>query len=126
MYSNGSFYWNELMTRDAEAAKRFYGATLGWTFEAMEADGAFIHFINEAFKHYKPIGASGEGVDLLLASDIQGIDLADPQTTPFLLSDQGVVTTRDVSDLDPFSQALIGSIMAHRHWDRPDAEAVPA
>ena len=36
MWSNGSFYWNELMTRDAEAAKRFYGATLGWTFEAME------------------------------------------------------------------------------------------
>jgi len=36
MVTNGSFYWNELMTRDAEAAKRFYGATLGWTFEAMD------------------------------------------------------------------------------------------
>jgi len=36
MATNGSFYWNELMTRDAEAAKKFYGATLGWTFEAME------------------------------------------------------------------------------------------
>ena len=36
MATNGSFYWNELMTRDAEKAKRFYGATLGWTFEAME------------------------------------------------------------------------------------------
>ena len=40
MATNGSFYWNELMTRDAEAAKKFYGATLGWTFEAMEqSDG---------------------------------------------------------------------------------------
>jgi catalase len=94
--------------------------------ESMEAEGAFIHFINEAFKHYKPIGASGEGVDLLLASDIQGIDLADPQSAPPLLTDQGVVTTRDVSDLDPFAQALIASIMAHRHWDRREAEAVPA
>ena len=37
MWSNGSFYWNELMTRDAEAAKRFYSATLGWTFEPMES-----------------------------------------------------------------------------------------
>jgi hypothetical protein len=36
MTTNGSFYWNELMTRDAEAAKKFYGATLGWTFEPME------------------------------------------------------------------------------------------
>jgi predicted enzyme related to lactoylglutathione lyase len=36
MATNGSFYWNELMTRDAEAAKKFYCATLGWTFEPME------------------------------------------------------------------------------------------
>jgi len=40
MTTNGSFYWNELMTRDAEAAMKFYGATMGWTFEAMEqSDG---------------------------------------------------------------------------------------
>ena len=36
MATNGSFYWNELMVRDVEAAKKFYGATLGWTFEPME------------------------------------------------------------------------------------------
>ena len=94
--------------------------------EAMEAEGGFIHFINEAFMHYKPIGASGEGVDLLLASDIQGIDLADPQSAPPFLRDQGVVSTRDVSDLDPFAQALIAAIMEHRHWDRREAAAVPA
>ena len=44
MWQNGSFYWNELMTRDAEAAKRFYGATLGWTFEAMEAEGGPVTY----------------------------------------------------------------------------------
>jgi uncharacterized protein len=44
MWQNGSFYWNELMTRDAEAAKRFYAATLGWTFEAMEADGGPVTY----------------------------------------------------------------------------------
>ena len=38
-WSHGSFYWNELMTRDPEAAKKFYGETLGWTFEAMEGEG---------------------------------------------------------------------------------------
>jgi predicted enzyme related to lactoylglutathione lyase len=37
MWTNGSFYWNELMTRDAEKAKQFYGAALGWTFEPMES-----------------------------------------------------------------------------------------
>lgn len=45
MWANGSFYWNELMTRDAEAAKRFYGATLGWTFEAMEQGEGATYWI---------------------------------------------------------------------------------
>jgi predicted enzyme related to lactoylglutathione lyase len=34
-WSHGCFYWNELMTRDAEKAKKFYAGTLGWSFEAM-------------------------------------------------------------------------------------------
>ena len=35
MWSHGNFYWNELMTRDAEAARNFYSSTLGWLFEPM-------------------------------------------------------------------------------------------
>jgi predicted enzyme related to lactoylglutathione lyase len=35
MWSHGTFYWNELMTRDIERAKRFYADTIGWSFEAM-------------------------------------------------------------------------------------------
>jgi hypothetical protein len=35
MWTHGNFYWNELMTRDAEKAKKFYGDTIGWTFDAM-------------------------------------------------------------------------------------------
>src|ERR1700690_3653007 len=34
-WSHGTFFWNELMTRDAEKAKKFYADTLGWTYEAM-------------------------------------------------------------------------------------------
>ena len=33
---HGHFHWNELRTRDVERAKRFYGDTIGWTFEAMQ------------------------------------------------------------------------------------------
>jgi predicted enzyme related to lactoylglutathione lyase len=29
MANHGTFYWNELMTRDAEKAKDFYASTLG-------------------------------------------------------------------------------------------------
>jgi predicted enzyme related to lactoylglutathione lyase len=35
MWSHGSFYWNELMTRDVERAKTFYAEAIGWTFEGM-------------------------------------------------------------------------------------------
>ena len=33
--SHGTFYWNELMTRDVEGAKTFYAGTLGWSYDAM-------------------------------------------------------------------------------------------
>jgi uncharacterized protein len=38
-WSHGTFYWNELMTRDVEHAKKFYGDTLGWTFDSMPSPG---------------------------------------------------------------------------------------
>src|ERR1044071_3596582 len=39
--THGNFCWNELLTRDAEGAKRFYSETIGWTFDAMPMqDGA--------------------------------------------------------------------------------------
>jgi predicted enzyme related to lactoylglutathione lyase len=33
--THGNFGWYELYTRDVEAAKAFYSATVGWTFEGM-------------------------------------------------------------------------------------------
>jgi predicted enzyme related to lactoylglutathione lyase len=45
MATNGSFYWNELMTRDAEEAKKFYGATLGWTFEPMDSGAGATYWV---------------------------------------------------------------------------------
>src|SRR6476660_3866336 len=39
---HGNFYWNELGTREPEKAKKFYGATIGWTFDAMPMpDGTY-------------------------------------------------------------------------------------
>jgi predicted enzyme related to lactoylglutathione lyase len=39
MAAHGSFYWNELVTRDPKKAKDFYGKTLGWTFDDMPMPG---------------------------------------------------------------------------------------
>ena len=41
MTSHGNFHWNELLTSDVERAKRFYGETIGWTYQPMPMpDGA--------------------------------------------------------------------------------------
>jgi predicted enzyme related to lactoylglutathione lyase len=40
-WSHGHFHWNELLTRDAERAKKFYADTIGWTYDGMPMpDGA--------------------------------------------------------------------------------------
>jgi predicted enzyme related to lactoylglutathione lyase len=42
MAQHGHFHWNELLTRDVEGAKRFYGAIFGWQFEGMSMpDGTY-------------------------------------------------------------------------------------
>ena len=44
-WTHGKFYWNELMTRDIERAKKFYADTLGWTFDPMTAGGGPTYWI---------------------------------------------------------------------------------
>jgi catalase len=59
--------------------------------------------LDEAFRHYKPIGAWGEGRDVLEAS---GITVDAP----------GVVT--GASATRSFANALLEAVSWHRHWDR--------
>jgi predicted enzyme related to lactoylglutathione lyase len=44
-WSHGQFHWNELMTRNVEGAKKFYGETLGWKFDAMPMPGGASYWI---------------------------------------------------------------------------------
>jgi predicted enzyme related to lactoylglutathione lyase len=36
---HGSFYWNQLLTRDNVPAKQFYGEVCGWTLDEYETEG---------------------------------------------------------------------------------------
>jgi catalase len=94
--------------------------------EAMKKMGDPIHFLNESFRHHKPIGATGEGAELIAASQIKGVTVASAQGAGKLFSEKGVVTVRGASDLKPFITAFIEAITQHRHWDRPEYPAVPA
>lgn len=43
---HGTFFWNELMTRDVERAKKFYADTIGWSFDGMPMpDGSGTYWI---------------------------------------------------------------------------------
>jgi catalase len=89
--------------------------------EALKMNGEAIHFINEAFKHCKPIAATAEGVDLLDASEIKGVALSDSS----LQDDQGVVTARG-NDASKIAKSFINAISQHRHWNRVHKDKVPA
>lgn len=86
--------------------------------EALKAHGEPMTFIHEAFKHFKPIAGSGEGVDLLMLSDLKGIDLS--QTNGKIGDELGVVVVRDASsNMEAFAQSFIDAIAEHRFWKRP-------
>jgi predicted enzyme related to lactoylglutathione lyase len=60
----GEFAWHDLVTTDVEAAKRFYGELLGWTFERFEAsdlDYPLITFGGEQHGGMLPLEASQLG-----------------------------------------------------------------
>ena len=65
--SHGTFCWNELMTRDVEKAKAFYGAAIGWTFEAMPMPDGGTYWV--ARMGDKPVG----GIFSLSGPDFEGV-----------------------------------------------------
>jgi catalase len=94
--------------------------------EALKSNGDALHFINEAFKHCKPIGATSEGVDLLSASDIKGIEFSQQSEESKIAENQGVILSRAASDLGTFIDSFSMAISKHRFWNRQKKMQVPA
>ncbi len=45
--AHGTFVWNELLTRDVEAAKKFYASLVGWSFKPMPMEGGGTYWVAE-------------------------------------------------------------------------------
>ncbi|MEZ7171113.1 catalase [Sporosarcina sp. OR05] len=60
-----------------------------------------VEFINEAYKHYKPIAVASTGKTFFEASDAE--------------EGPGVIKGEDSSK---FGKAFVDAVAAHRHWDR--------
>ena len=87
---------------------------------SLARNGDAIHFVNEAFRHCKPLAFSGEGVSLLDRASVGQV--AAPQEG--VASSDGIVAAADASG--DFCDAFVEAIAQHRHWDRQLKERVPA
>jgi catalase len=95
--------------------------------DTLLSQGDALHFVNEAFKHAKALGATNEGVDLIAASQLKDVPLAAPNSQAQLVNEMGVVTIRNAADMNVFNQKFIEAIAQHRHWIRQaKKELVPA
>lgn len=94
--------------------------------DALKAQGDALHFVNEAFKHNKPVAASSEGIELLQQADLEGAMFAGVNMDGPLASEEGVVTAQSGADMQAFCERLIDAIAHHRHWARARREMVPA
>lgn len=92
--------------------------------EAMKKQGDVRHFINEAFKHCKAIGATGEAINLLRATDLMELSFSESSEVS---NDMGVITLMHPSEWDNYIHNFMHSIAQHRHWVRESIkEKVPA
>ena len=85
--------------------------------QALQENGDAVHFVNEAFKHAKPVAAIGAGLGVLGAARLPGVELADVSDAA-TVSDQGVVTAGVGADVADLASQFLEAIAAHRHWDR--------
>ncbi len=86
-------------------------------------DGYAVHFVTEAYKHLKPIGAYGAGIDLLRTAGITNRLAEDTE----VLNDQSVITTTAAADElpDRFVEEFAAAFAQHRCWNG-STDPVPA
>ncbi len=86
--------------------------------------GFAANFINEMYKHCKPVAAIGEGVDFFSELSLKKAAFSKDSSVK---EDMGVITVKDANDLSSFNQSLINAIGHHRFWDREEVtDQVPA
>jgi len=101
MSQHGTIHWNELNTHDPDAAKAFYGASLGWRFDEMEMpDGGKYNIIMQGEQMvgglFHMVDASFEGVPEHWFTYI-AVDNLDARLK--LVTDNGGTITRPAFDI---------------------------
>jgi len=83
---------------------------------ALKGSADAVHFVREAFKHAKPIAASGDGVDFLVAAGVIGS----------ATEKAAGVSTGTAPAIGRLAASFIADIGQHRHWSRANKDAMAA
>jgi catalase len=89
--------------------------------EALAGNPDARDFVDEACKHFKPIGALGEGVELLRAAGLDDGVLESPRGRNGKMGGRLGIVIGDGSDARGFAQQFTNAVAQHRHWARADA-----
>ncbi|MDB5061379.1 MAG: katE, partial [Mucilaginibacter sp.] len=80
---------------------------------SIAAEANAIHFLNEAFKHCKPIAADANAMQVLEATYF----------SKKMENDEGVIVSDDAEGL---ASEFIEAIKQHRFWEREKPRRIPA
>lgn len=87
----------------------------------LEAEADAVHFLNEAYKHCKPIAAAGNALQVLEATYFAKKLPEDNDDET--VKREGVVIGNDASDV---AEKFIEAMTQHRFWEREKPRKVPA
>lgn len=111
MLINGTFQSTASVLFDA-----VYVADGAASVAKLQEDADAVRFVNEAYRHCKPVAASGAGIELLKSAAYPGaVDI---------LGAEGVVTSAD-AQVAALASAFIAAMAQHRYWNR-ELKAMPA
>ena len=91
--------------------------------DALKMEGQAMEFLVDAFKHYKPIGATGAGAELLAAAGITNAK-PHPKGGPDADPSAGIIVGDDKQSARVAKQ-FISAISLHRHWARGLKPPIP-
>jgi len=94
--------------------------------KALSGIGDAVHFVLEAYKHCKAVCTVGEGVRLLVTLGVDAGTPGDALPPGVVVAPTPVTNLGDTSAAQQIAQDFIAAIAKHRHWDRPNVDAVPA
>jgi catalase len=92
---------------------------------ALKAEADAIHFVNEAFKHCKPVAANGAGVEFLRATTLADMVGKSNGKENQVSVNEGVVTSAG-AQTGKVAAEFIKAMMQHRFWSREKKDQVPA